>query len=166
MKRSKLVCVMGAALLLLSACGAEEPRQAEGDHAHAPGTDDDHSHGELSFGEPGDPGEADTTIEIVAKDGPFRFEPDAVEVAAGDTVVFELVNDGGVEHELAILAAPTEEATSGHEHGNDPNATPRVDPGGSEQVVWTFTEPGEFVFECHVDAHHLAGMRGTITVSG
>ena len=153
MKRTKLVSVMGAALLLLSACGADDT---------SGGSD---VAGDGSFGEPGDAAEADTTIEIIASDGPFRFEPDEVEVAAGDTVVFELLNVGGVEHELGILAEPTEGAMT-HDHSGDPSVTPRVEPGGTAEVVWTFTEPGEFVFECHVDAHHLAGMRGTITVSG
>lgn len=165
MRRKRIVAALACGLLLLAACGGGETDAAGGDHAHTSDAEDD-AHDDSAFGEPGDAGEADQTVEIVARDAPFRFEPGSVEVNAGDTVVFELVNEGDVEHELAILAAPTRQATSGHEHGSDPNATPRVDPGGSDQVVWTFTEPGEYVYECHVDGHHLAGMRGTITVSG
>lgn len=164
MKRKRMVVALACGLMLLAACGGETG-SAAGDHSHSADTEE-HDQDDSAFGEPGDPGEADQTFEIVAQDAPFRFEPESVEVDVGDTVVFELVNEGEVEHELSILATPTRAATSGHEHGNDPNATPRVEPGGSEQVVWTFTEPGEYVYECHVDGHHLAGMRGTITVSG
>ena len=166
MKRTKVIALIACMMLVLAACGGGTDAGSNDDHAHTEGESDDHAHDGATFGEPGDPADADETIEIVAQDAPFRFEPEEIEVSAGDTIIFELVNEGEVQHELALLAEPTEEATSGHEHSADPNATPRVDPGGREQVVWTFGEPGEYVYECHVDGHHLTGMRGKITVSG
>lgn len=167
MKRRTIVVLLASFMLGLSACGGGATGSGTAtDHSHPTGAEEDHAHGEFAFGEPGDPAQASETIEIVAKDAPFRFEPEDVEIAAGETVLFELVNEGGVEHELALLAEPTQAATAGHEHSTDPNATPRVEPGGTAEIAWTFTEPGEYVYECHVDGHHLAGMRGTITVTG
>lgn len=168
MKRSCLVAVAWG-FVLLSACGGGQPTDGTAEHSHAPGTEEHHDHGPgvFAFGEPADPAQADQTIEIVASDAPFRFEPDDVKVAAGDTVLFELVNDGEVEHEFVLLEEPTQGVAGGHEHGAaDPNATPRVEPGDSHQLAWMFTEPGRYVYECHVDAHHLTGMRGTVTVAG
>lgn len=165
MERKRLVAVGACALLLLASCGGGGASDSGSGHVHEPGTED-HEHG-VALGEPGDPAQADETIDVVASDGPFRFEPEAVAVAAGETIVFELVNEGEVEHEFTLVEEPTREATGGHEHGDaDPNATPRVAPGDTAQVAWTFTEPGRFFYECHVDGHHLAGMRGTITVRG
>ncbi len=164
MERKRFAALVSCAVLLLAACGGGATGSGS-DHDHDTGTEP-HDHASL-LGEPADPAQANQTIEVVATDAPFRFVPDAIAVGVGDTVVFELVNEGEVEHEFTLLAEPTQEATAGHEHGSaEPNATPRVEPGDSAQVAWKFTNAGRFVFECHVDAHHLAGMRGTITVRG
>lgn len=39
-----------------------------------------------------------------------------------------------------------------------------VDPGKSEQMVWTFNKPGSFEFGCLVAGHFEAGMAGKIKV--
>lgn len=162
--RCSVVVACGLALAL-SACAAEDP-------AGSAGTADDghtgHSHDEptFAFGEPADGTLIDRTIEVTASDGPFRFEPDSLEVEVGEIVEFEFANEGGTTHEFVLLEDATDDAAAGaHEHSTDPNATARLEPGGSDSVAWKFTTPGEFVYECHVDAHHLTGMRGTITVT-
>lgn len=153
--------------ILLAACGGDGSTGSHAEHEHVAGADDhdEHGSGPSVLGEAGDPAEADRTIEIVASDAPFRFEPEEISVRVGETIVFELFNEGAVEHEFVLAEEPTQEATEGHEHSGEPNATERAEPGQSKQVAWRFTEPGDYVYECHVDAHHLTGMRGTITVS-
>ena len=162
-ERRRAVAVCGL-LLALGACAAQEPAGSAGtpDDGHT-----DHTHGAaFAFGEPADGTLIDGTIQVTAADGPFRFEPDSIEVEVGEIIEFEFVNEGGAIHEFVLLEEATEDAAAGaHEHMTDPNATSRLDPGESDTVAWKFTTPGEFVYECHVDAHHLAGMRGTITVS-
>ena len=165
MKPKLLIGAIACGLLLAGCGGAGGPGAGNG-HNHVSEADDHRHHPGMSgLGEPGDPTSADQTIEIVAHDAPFRFDPEEITVEAGETVVFELVNEGSVEHEFVLAEEPTREPTEGHEHSGEPNATKRIQPGQSEQVAWKFTEAGEYVYECHVDAHHLTGMRGTITVS-
>ena len=163
-KRRRAVVVCGL-LLALSACAAEDPAGSAGtpDDGHT-----DHTHGSatFAFGEPADGTLIDRTIQVTASDGPFRFDPDAIEVELGEIIEFEFVNEGGAMHEFVLLEEATEDAAaSAHEHTTDPNATARLETGESDTVAWKFTTAGEFVYECHVDAHHLTGMRGTITVS-
>ena len=160
-RRALVACGL---LLVLSACAAEDPAGSAGtpDDGHT-----DHTHGPaFAFGEPADGTLIDRTIEVTAADDPFRFEPDSIEVKVGEIIEFEFVNEGGTVHEFVLLEEASEDAVAAaHEHTTDPNATARLEPGESDTVAWKFTTAGEFVYECHVDAHHLGGMRGTITVS-
>lgn len=152
-----------AVLLAFGACGSEDPGSgAAGGHDHS-----GHTHPtNFSFGEPADGTLIDRTVTVTAKDDPFRFEPDSLEIEVGQIVEFEFINDGGTLHEFVLLEQASEDPAAGaHEHTTDPNATPRLEPGESGSVAWKFTAPGEFVYECHVDGHHLGGMRGTITVT-
>lgn len=155
-----------ALALLASACGGGSDA---GHDDHAAGSDDGHAHshdtedpGMFTFGEPADVSEADRTIEVTGTDE-LRFEPDELEIEVGETVAFEFVNAGKGPHELVLGDAA---AMGEHAHGSAaPNATSAIDGGQSATIAWTFTEAGEFVYECHVADHHKQGMRGTITVS-
>ena len=161
-RRALVACGL---LLVASGCAAQDPAGSAGtpddghtDHTHAPAT--------FAFGEPADGSLIDRTIEITASDDPFRFEPDSIEVKVGEIIEFEFVNEGGAMHEFILLEEASEDAEAGaHEHTTDPNATARLETGESDTLAWKFTTAGEFVYECHVDGHHLGGMRGTITVS-
>jgi uncharacterized cupredoxin-like copper-binding protein len=31
-------------------------------------------------------------------------------------------------------------------------------------TTWTFEDPGDLIFGCHVPGHYAYGMRGTVTV--
>jgi uncharacterized cupredoxin-like copper-binding protein len=39
-----------------------------------------------------------------------------------------------------------------------------VDPGRRNELVWQFTQPGDFKFACLIPGHFEAGMVGTIKV--
>lgn len=162
MNGKKAVAASVAVLALLApACGGGSDAAGAG-HEHA-GGDDAHDHSaEYVFGDPADPSDADRTIRIRATDEP-SFEPEAIEIEVGQTVAFEVVNEGTLTHEMVL---GEEASTQGHVHGEDaPNGTGEIPGEETATIAWTFTETGEFVYECHVDNHHKQGMRGTISVN-
>jgi uncharacterized cupredoxin-like copper-binding protein len=158
---------MAALGLLAAACGGGSGTGGGHDHDAAADDGHDHSHdagasGSFSFGEPAQASDADRTIKVTGTDE-LRFEPDEIDIEVGETVAFEFVNAGKGPHELVIGDAA---AMGGHAHGTAaPNATSTVEGGDSATIAWTFSQAGDFVFECHVADHHKLGMRGTITVS-
>lgn len=167
MQRKKVLTALLVALALAaSACGAGSDPGDDAQHAggHGAGSDQSGSD-EYSFGRPAGASDADRTITVAGTDEP-RFEPDHIEIEAGQTIAFEFVNEGKGPHEFVFGdASAVAELGEGHAgHASAPNATDEVDPGGTQTIAWTFTEAGEFVYECHVDAHHKQGMRGTIRV--
>ena len=167
MRSFRTIAVVFAAALLLGACGAED--HSEHQPPAAPPADDGHAHSHdgFLFGEPGDAADVTETIEVAAKD--FEFEPGELTVNQGDVIEFKVTNEGKAQHEFVLgdAALMEEMGSTAHEHsGDDPNAVPRLEPGDEGTMVWNFTQPGRFRFECHIDAHHKLGMTGTITVMG
>ncbi len=101
----------------------------------------------------------------------LRFDPDEISVQAGETVSFEVTNDGELVHEFFIgdeaAQAEFEEemaAGGGMEHESDAGVS--VDPGGTETFEYTFGEAGEALLAgCHEPGHYDGGMVATITVT-
>lgn len=123
---------------------------------------------ETRFGRSGDPARAQRIVKIDMSDA-MRFSPAELTVAAGDTVRFVVANRGQVLHEMVLgteqeLAAHAEwmRKFPGMEH-DEPFMT-HVPPGQSGEIVWQFTQPGEFRFACLVPGHYEAGMLGRIRV--
>ena len=146
-------------LLLSTACGGDEPSHQHGPGAHAG------AGGTSAFGSAGDPSEADRTIEVAAVD-PLKFQPPALKVEQGETVTFEVSNDGSTDHEFVLGDAAYQQGHGaqmggmGHSEGNGVF----LSPGDSDSVTWTFDQPGEVLFACHVNGHFEAGMFGRIQV--
>jgi uncharacterized cupredoxin-like copper-binding protein len=144
MPRPRLLpATAGAALLALAACG-----------------DDDASSGADA--------EATRTIEIAMVD--VAFEPEAIEVAAGETVRFVFTNEGEVAHDAYVGDT---EAQADHEaemrdahggHGDDPDAL-TVEPGERGELTHTFTEAGTLEIGCHQPGHYDAGMKIDVEVA-
>ena len=90
--------------------------------------------------------------------------------AAGETVRLVITNKGELEHEFVM---DTVEANAEHkelmarfpemEH-DDPNAV-RLQPGETGEILWTFTNAGEFEFACLMLGHYEAGMHGPLNVT-
>ena len=99
----------------------------------------------------------------------LRFEPDAFSVAAGETVRFEVTNEGQSAHEFLIgdeaAQAEFEEAMQGEmDHGTDAGVS--LDPGQTDSFQYTFDEAGaELLAGCHEPGHYDGGMVATITVT-
>ncbi|MGL4317622.1 MAG: cupredoxin domain-containing protein [Pseudomonas sp.] len=77
---------MSARFLLPLLCAFSLPALADGGH--------------YAFGQPGEAAKADRTVEITL--GDMYYEPDSVQVKAGETVRFVLKNDGALLHEFSL----------------------------------------------------------------
>ena len=99
----------------------------------------------------------------------LRFEPGAFTVAAGETVRFEVTNEGQSVHEFLIgdeaAQAEFEEAMQGEmDHGSDAGIS--LDPGESGSFEYVFDDASaELLAGCHEPGHYDGGMVAAITVS-
>ena len=156
-------------MILITACMGDVPQ--------TPAVDDGMDHGGMgtadtsAFGEPGDLDKADRTIQVSMLDT-FRYQPAEVTVDLGETIAFEVTNDGELPHEFVLgdrAFQDDHEATMqgmGDEVPTDEPFAISVQPRESKSVVWSFSEPGTFEFACHFVGHYDAGMIGTIFVQG
>lgn len=142
---------------------------AHGDEEHAqPRKYDPVKVEATDFGQEGDPKKATRTIRIDMTDT-MRFTPAEVSVKRGQTVRFVVRNDGKVLHEMVL---GTKKAIAEHaalmkkfpemEHA-DANMA-HVKPGKAGEIVWQFTQAGEFQFACLQPGHFEAGMVGKVVV--
>ena len=154
-----------AMALALSAAAAF----AHGDEARATARRFDPAKVEpTAFGQEGNPKKVTRTIQVDMTDG-MRFTPAHITVKRGETVKFVVRNGGKLLHEMVL---GTRQALEEHaelmkkfpemEHA-DPNMA-HVKPGRSGEIVWQFTQPGEFRFACLQPGHYEAGMVGSLTV--
>ena len=97
-----------------------------------------------------------------------RFDPSRLEVDAGDTVTFVIRNQDPIAHEFIVgdeeVQQVHEEGTEAH-HGTRPGEV-SVGAGDTVTTTYTFDEPGELTFGCHLPGHYAYGMRGTIQIQG
>ncbi len=123
------------------------------------------------------------------------YEPEQITVKAGETVRVVVTNKGQLVHEFnigtaAIHAAHQDEmqmmvdhgvlmadridmhaamavqASMGHGMHDEPNSI-RLEPGKSDDVVWSFPEDASVTLEfaCNVPGHYDAGMQGEIELA-
>ena len=98
----------------------------------------------------------------------LRFEPDAVTVAAGETVRFVVHNTGASDHEFLIGDEAAQdkfaaEMADGHDT-HEGEAGIALGPGETGEFTYAFDEPGELLIGCHEPGHYDGGMVGRITV--
>jgi uncharacterized cupredoxin-like copper-binding protein len=141
------------------------------------------------FGREGDPKQAKRTIRV-SMDDRMRFVagsshaarktdvapgaaphsmPGDVVVKRGETVRFLVRNDGRLMHEMVIgtLAVLTDHAELMRKFPNMEHDEPymaHVPPGKQGEIVWQFTQAGEFHYACLIPGHMEAGMIAKITV--
>lgn len=109
-----------------------------------------------------------STIEVRMSDD-LRFDPSTIAVEPGETVRFELINEGQAVHEFLIgdEAAQAEfaEEMAGGEMHHDTDAGMAVEPGQTETFDYTFPDTaGELLAGCHEPGHYEGGMVANITV--
>ena len=152
----------------------------------------DGGHGGTDTGSPAQAGQADRTVEVTMRDN--YYEPESIQVKAGETVRFVVTNAGSLVHEFNIgtaamhaahqdemmmmvehgvltadsideAAGQAMQATMGHGAHDDPNSV-LLEPGQTGEVGWTFPADGSLEFACNVPGHYAAGMVGDVTVTG
>jgi len=184
-----------AAALLIGTAPSYAAGSHGGGHGHADekpghaGEKGGHGH-QLDFGAPGKASDVTRTVDIVLKEN--FFEPESIDVKAGETVRFRVRNDGELVHEFNIgtagmHAGHQKEMMTMMEHGvleadrinynmmkmdmgggrtmehNDPNSV-LLEPGKSGEVIWKFMKAMELEFACNVPGHYEAGMMGKMHV--
>ena len=96
-------------------------------------------------------------VAILAGPG-FQFTPSTVDVAAGETITFEVTAVGPTAHEfkvgpLAIVLAD----------GNVPEIA-AIGMMQTRSLTYTFAGAGPFGFACHEPGHLEAGMQGRVVI--
>jgi uncharacterized cupredoxin-like copper-binding protein len=143
------------------------------------------------FGQPASAAKATRSIEVEM--GDMSFTPKSLDIKAGETVRFVLVNKGQLLHEFNLgdaalharhqqemlqmqrsgMLAPTGmKAMAGMDHSkmdhgmkhDDPNSM-LVEPGKTAELTWTFSKATSLEFACNIPGHYQAGMVGKLTVS-
>lgn len=159
------------ALVVLTLGFSSLAAQGHADGKHGAGAKKkDISTEEYAWGREGDPRKASRTIRVDMADT-MRFSPDKVKVKRGETVKFVARNTGKLMHEM-VIGTPQElekhaelmKKHPGMEH--DAPYMAHVSPGGTQEIVWTFTKPGTFMYGCLLPGHWDAGMKASIVVEG
>ncbi len=149
-----------------------------GDHGH--GAHDGHNghHGASAVGEAGKAANVTRTINITmleTDDGEMLFKPATFKVNANETVRLAFVNKGEADHEFVMddangieehrkeMLAAAENGTHEHHDHHGSNAI-SLKPGESGDIIWKFSQTGQFQFACLIPGHFEAGMHGVLTV--
>lgn len=157
LRRSLIVALVGVVSLGVGACGGDGDDGSGGHERHADAPQP------TAIGEPGDAGASDRTVGITASD-PYAFDPEEITIKTGETVTFEVTNDGGTEHEFVLGDEGFHETHGASDHGDTAFALV-LEPGDTKELTWTFSEEGEVLYACHIAGHYEEGMFGTIDVS-
>lgn len=121
------------------------------------------------FGRTGNPNAVTRTIEVTMSDE-MRFYPEQVTIAQGETIHFQIVNEGEILHEMVIGSESelVEHAELMLRFPNMEHAEPymaHVPEQSDGSIYWTFEKIGTFHFGCLIPGHFQAGMRGRIVVT-
>lgn len=152
--------------LLIAAIFASGAALAHGTQTHAEGPNLEMV--EKAFGRTGDPKKVTRTIRISGHDT-MRYSPSKITVRQGETIRFVVANHGKVFHEtvLGTMDELKEHAEWMKKHPTMEHDAPymvHLPPGKKGEMIWQFTEPGEFYFACLIPGHFEAGMKGSIRV--
>ena len=123
---------------------------------------------ETAFGQTGDPKKVARTIRVEAVDT-MRYVPSRIVVRQGETVRLVFKNSGKLNHEAVLgtmddLKAHAEMMQQHPGMKHDEPFMVHVAPGASREMIWQFTQAGEFHFGCLEPGHFEAGMVGSIVV--
>ena len=153
--------------------------------------DEKNGHGHsLDFGEAGKATDVSRTIEVIMQEN--YYTPEKIDVKAGETIRFKIINKGELVHEFNLgtakmHAAHQKEMEMMVEHGvleadkinhnmmkmdmgggktmehDDPNSV-LLEPGKSGEVIWKFTKATDLEFACNVPGHYESGMMGKMQI--
>lgn len=81
--------------------------------------------------------------------GDNYFQPNRIEVPAGEEITLRLPNQGALVHNIQL---------------DEFNINEDVDPGGEKIIRFTADRAGTYTFICNIPGHKEAGMVGTLEV--
>lgn len=144
-----------------------------------------HDEAAPNIGKPGVAEEVTRTVSVSMNDN--YYEVETLDVKAGETIRFQLKNEGALLHEFNIGTVAmhkshqremrkmvasgmmTETGMVEMDHSNmpgmedmkhdDPNSV-LLEPGESRELIWTFSGDAELEFACNMPGHYQAGMVG------
>ena len=136
---------------------------ASGTHSHS------HDKMKFSVGEPGK-GTPDRVISVSMQDSMrFVFTPALGELRPGETIEFQVKNDGSIQHEFSIGNAEDQvkhaqmmQKMPDMKH-SDPN-TVSLAPGESATLSWKVMGTDTVVFACNIPGHFEAGMKHALAI--
>lgn len=134
---------------------------------HAPGHFEHGMAGYIELVGPGAPTvgtKAAPRIVWLNMDDSFRFMPDSVQVATGETIRFVLTNSGKAVHEFQV--GPADKVAADEVDGVVVVEADALDAGSTHVVDYTFDGSGPYAYACHEPGHYEAGMKGTIDLIG
>jgi uncharacterized cupredoxin-like copper-binding protein len=153
-----------AAWITVAACDGARAQEVH-EHEHA------QQHAHYSAGEPGEASKPARTVAIEMRDaeGKMAFAPERIEVSKGEQIRFVLSNAGALEHEF-VLASKADNSAHAEmmkqmapmQH-DQPNGK-RLASKSAGEIVWKFTQAGEFEFACLIPGHYEVGMHGSVVV--
>lgn len=141
--------------------------------ANAAGSHSGGHEDEIAIGKPGKASAISRTVAIVMKEddeGRMLFEPQQLAVQKGETLRLQFSNEGETDHEFVMDRHDTlmdhkqMMAKFPEMEHDDPNAI-RLAPGAKGEIIWTFTNAGDFRFACLIPGHYEAGMHGKLEVA-
>lgn len=152
---------------------AQKDEGAPGGHAHDGGHAQDSSSAPPGYASsvqpPASQNQPTRTVRVTALDS-MRFEPQTLQVRAGETIRFVVTNAGKLPHEFVVGDRREQQEHEEmmkkmpdmrHEHDNALSLAP----GQTKTLVWRFDKPGTYELGCHVPGHYEAGMVSTAIVT-
>ena len=172
------LCITLAACLAFSTSAAlahGEQKKEASPKATMPMAGHDNSdghHDKMAVGKPGQASDVTRTVKVIMDetgDGHMIFKPNAFEVRQGETIRFIVSNEGELDHEFVLddhkgvmEHKALMEKFPEMEH-DDPNSV-RLKPGQQGEVIWNFSNAGQFMIACMITGHYDAGMKGDLVV--
>jgi predicted lipoprotein with Yx(FWY)xxD motif/uncharacterized cupredoxin-like copper-binding protein len=99
-------------------------------------------------------------VSVTLMDG--VIDASAATLQVGQEYTFQISNTGSMIHEFYIEIAGADgeplEAEGMEAEVED------IEAGATASLTWTFTEPGNYQFACHIPGHYPAGMALNVTV--
>lgn len=134
---------------------------------HGAGHHHDMMHGQSLAGRPGTEDEVDRIIKVKADDS-MRFMHEPIKVKTGETIKFEITNNGEVKHEFSIgtkdehMAHGKMMMANPDMHHGPGGASITIAPGKTETLIWYFEEAWEVEAACNIPGHYQAGMHSPV----
>ena len=114
-------------------------------------------------------------VEIKLEASGLKYQPETLEVVAGQPVKLTFVNNDSVVHDFSIMEIPvvlvgaTAEPMAGHDMGNmttEPQLHVAAAANSTTSLEFTPSKSGTYEFFCTVPGHKETGMVGTLVVNG